>query len=232
MRMIVGWGLLALSLAACEQPRVEGQGSRLDAQVKADSPAIAPAPGQGKTILFIGTSLTAGLGVEPDQAWPALIQRKIDSAGLDYRVVNAGVSGETSAGALRRLDWLMRSPAAVVVIETGANDGLRGQDPDSIKANIQQIVDGIKQRQPQAKILLVGMNTMRNLGRDYVSRFEAIYPELARTNNVPLVPSLLAGVGGIDSLNQPDGIHPTPAGHAIMAATVWRTLQPLLVPAS
>ena len=167
-----------------------------------------------------------------DQAWPALIQRKIDSAGLDYRVVNAGVSGETSAGALRRLDWLMRSPAAVVVIETGANDGLRGQDPDSIKANIQQIVDGIKQRQPQAKILLVGMNTMRNLGRDYVSRFEAIYPELARTNNVPLVPSLLAGVGGIDSLNQPDGIHPTPAGHAIMAATVWRTLQPLLVPAS
>ena len=103
---------------------------------------------------------------------------------------------------------------------------------EGLRPRIQQIVDGIKQRQPQAKILLVGMNTMRNLGRDYVSRFEAIYPELARTNNVPLVPSLLAGVGGIDSLNQPDGIHPTPAGHAIMAATVWRTLQPLLVPAS
>jgi acyl-CoA thioesterase-1 len=230
--MIVGLVVLTVGLAGCRESRVEGGAPGAEAGSADTTRAIATVPAAERTILFIGTSLTAGLGVEPDQAWPALIQRKIDSAGLDYRVVNAGVSGETSAGALRRLDWLMRSPAAVVVIETGANDGLRGQDPDSIKANIQQIVDGIKQRQPQAKILLVGMNTMRNLGRDYVSRFEAIYPELARTNNVPLVPSLLAGVGGIDSLNQPDGIHPTPAGHAIMAATVWRTLQPLLVPAS
>ena len=229
MRMIAASLLIALASGACTGG--EGQGARGDRPVSQAS-SQPPAPAAGNTILFIGTSLTAGLGVEPDQAWPALIQRKVDSAGLDYRVVNAGVSGETSAGALRRLDWLLRSPAAVVVIETGANDGLRGQDPDSIKANIQQIIDGIKQRQPQARILLVGMNTMRNLGREYVGRFEAIYPELARTNNISLVPSLLAGVGGIDSLNQPDGIHPTPAGHAIMAATVWRVLQPLLVSAS
>ena len=183
-------------------------------------------------ILFVGTSLTAGLGVDADQAYPALIQQKIDSAGLHYRVVNAGVSGETSAGALRRIDWLLREPVAILVLETGANDGLRGQDPDSIRGNIQAIIDRVHQEQPATRILLVGMNAMPNLGGAYSSRFEAVFPAVARANGLPIVPALLAGVGGVDSLNQPDGIHPTLAGHRKLAANVWQTLLPLLVPSS
>lgn len=183
-------------------------------------------------VMFVGTSLTAGLGVEPDQAYPALIQQKIDSAGLHYRVVNAGVSGETSAGALGRIDWVLREPVAVLVLETGANDGLRGQNPDSIRGNIQAIIDRVRVDQPSARILLVGMNAMPNLGRAYVSRFQAIYPAVAEANRLPIVPALLEGVGGIDSLNQPDGIHPTPAGHRRLAANVWQVLLPLLTPSS
>ena len=183
-------------------------------------------------IMFVGTSLTAGLGVEPDQAYPALIQQKIDSAGLNYRVVNAGVSGETSAGALRRIDWLLREPVAILVLETGANDGLRGQDPDSIRANVQAVIDRVHVTQPQARVVLVGMNSMPNLGRAYSSRFEGVFPALARANELPIVPALLAGVGGVDSLNQPDGIHPTPEGHRRLAANVWQTLLPLLTPSS
>jgi len=183
-------------------------------------------------IMFVGTSLTAGLGVEPDQAYPALIQQKIDSAGLNFRVVNAGVSGESSAGALRRIDWLLREPVAILVFETGANDGLRGQDPDSIRANIQAIIDRVHETQPQVRLVLVGMNSMPNLGRAYSSRFEGVFPALARANGLPIVPALLAGVGGVDSLNQPDGIHPTPEGHRRLAANVWQTLLPLLTPSS
>ena len=183
-------------------------------------------------VMFVGTSLTAGLGVEPDQAYPALIQQKIDSAGLYYRVVNAGVSGETSAGALRRIDWLLRDPVAILVLETGANDGLRGQDPDSIRGNVQAIIDRVHTLQPAARIVLVGMNSMPNLGRAYSTRFEAVFPGVARANGLAIVPALLAGVGGIDSLNQPDGIHPTPAGQRQLAANVWQTLLPLLTPSS
>ncbi len=182
--------------------------------------------------MFVGTSLTAGLGVEPDQAYPAIIQQKIDSAGLSYRVVNAGVSGETSAGALRRIDWLLRDPVAFLVLETGANDGLRGQDPDSVRGNIQAIIDRVRATQPATRIVLVGMNAMPNLGRAYASRFEAIYPAIARANGLPAVPALLEGVGGVDSLNQPDGVHPTPEGHRRLAANVWQTLLPLLTPSS
>ncbi len=196
-----------------------------------DTMAATPAA-TAPVVMFVGTSLTAGLGVEPDEAYPALIQQKIDSTGLNYRVVNAGVSGETSAGALRRIDWLLREPVAVLVLETGANDGLRGQDPDSIRGNIQAIIDRVHQEQPSARILLVGMYAMPNLGRAYSSRFEAIFPAVAQANGLPIVPALLAGVGGVDSLNQPDGIHPTPAGHRKLAANVWQTLLPLLHPSS
>ncbi len=186
----------------------------------------------GPVIMFVGTSLTAGLGVEPGEAYPARIQQKIDSAGLHYRVVNAGVSGETSAGALRRVDWLLRDPVAILVLETGANDGLRGQDPDSIRANIQAFIDRVHAEQPATKVVLVGMYAMPNLGRGYVDRFERIYPAVAQANHLPMVPSLLHGVAGVDSLNQADGIHPTPAGHRILAENVWQTLRPLLVPSS
>ena len=178
--------------------------------------------------MFLGTSLTAGLGLEPEQAFPALIQQKIDSAGLDYRVVNAGVSGETSAGARRRVDWLLREPVSVLVIETGANDGLRGLPPDSLRANIQAVIDRARTMRPEPKIVLVGMRVPPNYGRTYSQRFQTLYPELARANDAELVPFLLEGVGGVPSLNQADGIHPTAAGQRLMAETVWRVLEPML----
>src|SRR6266850_7298737 len=159
-------------------------------------------------IVFLGTSLTAGLGLDPEQAYPAIIQQKLDSARLGYRVINAGVSGETSAGARRRLDWLLRQPVAILVIETGANDGLRGQDPDSIRANIQAMIDAARSRAPAPRIVLAGMEAPPNYGPIYVRRFRAIYAELAQANRVAFVPFLLRDVAGVDSLNQADGIHP------------------------
>jgi acyl-CoA thioesterase-1 len=181
-----------------------------------------------RSVLFLGTSLTAGLGVDPAQAFPALIQRKADSAGILVTVENRGVSGETSAGALARLSWLLQEPPAVIVIETGANDGLRGQDPDSTKATIQAIIDRVRARDSTTRIVLVGMEAMPNLGRRYVTRFHAIYPELARTNHLVFLPFLLTGVAGVDTLNQGDGIHPNPRGHRIVADNVWKVLRPTL----
>jgi len=180
-------------------------------------------------ILFVGTSLTAGYGLDdPEQAFPALIQKKLDAEGLRYRVVNAGVSGETSAGALRRIDWLLRQRVAVLVLETGANDGLRGQDPDVARANIRKILERAKAQQPQPKLVLVGMRALTNYGEDYGRRFESLYPELAKETGAALVPFLLESVGGVASLNQADGVHPTAAGHRKMADTIWAVLRPLL----
>lgn len=178
--------------------------------------------------MFLGTSLTAGLGLDPDSAFPALLQQRIDAAGLPFRVVNAGVSGESSAGALRRIDWVLRQNPWMLVIETGANDGLRGQDPDSIRANIQVIIDRVRAMSPRTRILLAGMEAMPNLGADYVRRFRRIYPELARSNGLPMIPFLLDGVAGIDSLNQQDGIHPNDMGSRLAAENVWRVLGPML----
>ena len=229
--MIARYATLAavVALLACGREKASGVPDAVAvAGVDTGRPPTTSAP----VVMFVGTSLTAGLGVEPDQAYPALIQQKIDSSGLHYRVVSAGVSGETSAGALRRIDWLLRDPVAVLVLETGANDGLRGQDPDSIRGTIQAIIDRVHAAQPAARILLVGMNAMPNLGSAYVTRFQAIYPAVARSNHLPMVPALLEGVGGVDSLNQPDGIHPTPAGHRRLAANVWQVLLPLLTPSS
>ena len=207
------------------------------ASAPAAAPATAPPTMSGvpedtaPTIVFLGTSLTAGYGLpDPRLAYPALIQAKLDSAGLKYRTVNAGVSGETSAGALRRIDWLLdQGRIAVLMIETGANDGLRGQDPDSTRANIQAIITRAKAIAPAPKIVLTGMEAMPNLGTDFTSRFRAIFPDLARANGAALVPFLLAGVAGVDSLNQADGIHPTPRGQQLVAVTVWKVLAPLLV---
>ncbi len=181
-------------------------------------------------IVFVGTSLTAGYGLpDPKLAYPALIQQKIDSLKLGYRAVNAGVSGETSAGALRRINWLLdRGNIAVVMVETGANDGLRGQDPDSTRANIQGIFDRARQLDPVPQLVLTGMEAMPNLGQAYTARFRALYSDLAKANNLAFIPFLLVGVAGVDSLNQADGIHPTAQGQEIVAATVWRAIKPLL----
>jgi acyl-CoA thioesterase-1 len=189
------------------------------------SPSAPPAV---PLILAVGTSLTAGLGLDPSEAYPAVLQQKIDSAGLNYRVVNRGVSGETSAGARQRVDWLMQQQVAVLILETGANDGLRGLDPDSVLANIEAIVRRARQQRPPPGILLIGMEAPPNLGANYTTRFRAVYREAAATLDVPLVPFLLEGVGGIDSLNQADGIHPTAEGQRRIADLVWKALLPLL----
>lgn len=209
--------VLVLGCAGDEAPGRNAARPRSDAP-RAESPAI----------VFLGTSLTAGYGLERDQAFPQLIQSKIDSAGLGYRVANAGVSGETSAGARRRVDWVLRQPVGILVIETGANDGLRGQDPRQLAANIQAIIDRAREHDPPPMIILLGMEAPPNLGRDYTRRFRVVYRELAERNGVILVPFLLDGVAGVDSLNQPDGIHPTARGQEIIAGTVWRVLEPLL----
>jgi acyl-CoA thioesterase I len=210
-----GLGLLVLAAAACDRTPAPPAGG----SPSAESPGVEADP-RGR-VVFLGTSLTAGLGLDPAQAYPALLQRKIDSAGLPLAVVNAGVSGETSAGARRRIDWLLPEPAAVLVIETGANDALRGLDVDSLVANIQAIIDRARQQVPPPEIVLVGMQAPPNLGPDYVRRFDAAYATLARRNRVALVPFLLEGVAGVDSLNQADAIHPTAAGQRKLAETVW-----------
>ncbi len=179
-------------------------------------------------IVFVGTSLTAGLGVDPDSAYPAVIQRRLDSLHLAWRAQNAGVSGETSAGARRRLPWLLRAPFAILVIETGANDGLRGLDPDSTRANIEAIVSAVRAHDSATRIVLAGMEAPPNMGPRFTSRFRALFPALARAHRLPLVPFILTGVAGIDSLNQSDGIHPTPRGHRIVADNVWRVLGPMV----
>jgi acyl-CoA thioesterase-1 len=191
---------------------------------RAPEVSSAPAP----LVLFLGTSLTAGYGLEPDQAYPALIQARIDSAGLPYRVINAGVSGETSAGALARTEWLLRQPFDVLVLETGANDMLRGAELDSVRSNIQAIIDKVRSARPGTRIVLVGMMAPPNLGQEYTERFRSIYPELAERNDLPLVPFLLEGVGGEARYNLPDGIHPNAEGQRRVAATVWTTLEPVL----
>jgi len=191
-------------------------------------PATVPAT-RTPVVLILGTSLTAGFGLpDPGLAYPALLQQKADSAGYRVRIVNAGVSGETSAGALRRLDWVLQEPVSVFVLETGANDGLRGQDPDSLRSNIEGILDRVRRQQPPPSVLLVGMEALPNLGQAYLRSFRSVYPAVAKKYGVPLVPFLLQDVAGVDSLNQPDGIHPTPAGQRRIAETMWRYLEPVL----
>jgi acyl-CoA thioesterase I len=179
-------------------------------------------------VVFLGTSLTAGLGLAPSQAYPAVIQRRLDSLHLPWRAVNAGVSGETSAGALRRLAWVMRQRPAILVVETGANDGLRGMDPDSTRANLEAIVRRARAADPGVTIVLAGMAVPTNLGPRYEAAFRRIFPEVAAREHLALIPFLLEGVGGVDSLNQADGIHPTAAGARIVAGNVWRVLEPLI----
>lgn len=181
-----------------------------------------------KTIVFFGDSLTAGYGVDPDEAYPALIQKKIDGAGLPWRVVNAGLSGETTSGGLRRLDWILRQKVDVFVIELGGNDGLRGIAPAITRSNLNRMIERIRQQAPGVKVVITGMLLPTNMGPEHTRDFAAIFPEIARESGVVLIPFLLDGVGGNPSLNLPDGIHPTAEGHKIVAETVWRTLQPLL----
>jgi acyl-CoA thioesterase-1 len=184
-----------------------------------------PAP---KTILFFGNSLTAGYGVGADQAFPAIIGRRIDSLHWPYQVINAGLSGETSAGGKSRIGWILRQPVDIFVLELGANDGLRGIPVAATTANLQAIIDSVKRKYPAAKIVVAGMQALPTMGSAYSTAFRGIFPQLAAKNKAALIPFLLQGVGGIPQLNQADGIHPTEQGHRIVANNVWQVLRPLL----
>ncbi len=190
--------------------------------------AGAAEPMAVKNVLILGDSLAAGYGVEREQAFPSLLQKKLETAKLPYRLVNGGVSGDTSAGGLRRIDWMLKQPVDVLILELGGNDGLRGIAPESTQANLQGIIDKAKQKNPAVRILIAGMQMPPNMGEEYTKAFSAVFPTVAKANQAVLLPFLLEGVGGKEELNQPDGIHPNPKGHAIVAETVWKVLEPML----
>jgi acyl-CoA thioesterase-1 len=189
---------------------------------------VAGKSAKAPVVLFFGTSLTAGYGLEPDQAFPALIQAKADAEGVPITAINAGLSGETTAGAARRIDWVLRAPADIVVLEAGANDALRGLSPDAAKANLEQVIAAIRKKQPGTKIVLVQMEAPPNYGAAYTQRFRKVYADVSRTEKIPLIPFLLSGVAGISRYNQADGVHPNVAGERIVADNVWKALKPIV----
>lgn len=177
-------------------------------------------------IVAFGDSLTAGLGVQANESYPAQLQRRLNDLRYPYRVINAGVSGDTTAGGLRRVPWILNNKPELVILELGANDGLRGLDVDQVKHNLQQIIEQL--REAGATVILAGMKLPPNYGQDYTTRFEAIYPALAKEYGLPLIPFFLDGVGGASSLNQADGIHPTTEGYEIIVEQVLKVLEPVL----
>jgi acyl-CoA thioesterase I len=185
-----------------------------------------PVPAAERVVVALGDSLTAGQGVARDEAYPALLEARLRDEGYAYRVVNAGVSGDTSAGGLRRVEWVLRTKPDVVIVALGANDGLRGLPVDALRDNLQAIVTRL--RAAGARVLLAGMRVPPNYGDDYARAFAAVFPAVARRTGVPLAPFLLDGVAGEARLNQPDGIHPTPDGQRMMAERLWPHLRPLL----
>ena len=214
---------LLLLTFSCKQPEKQPPAT-------ATAAPATPAPAANKnTILFFGNSLTAGYGLNSmDEAFPALIAHRIDSLHLPYTVVNAGLSGETSAGGKSRIGWVLKQPVSIFVLELGANDGLRGIPLAGTSANLQAILDSVKARYPSAQLVLAGMQIPPSMGADYSIAFRAIFPKLAVANHAALIPFLLQNVGGIPQLNQGDGIHPTAEGHQLVAENVWQVLAPLL----
>jgi acyl-CoA thioesterase-1 len=188
--------------------------------------AVDPTP--LRRIVVLGDSLAAGYGVTPDESWPARLQARVEQAQLPFTIVNAGVSGDTTAGGLRRIDWILRQPADILILELGGNDGLRGIPPTATRTNLVGIVRKVRAKSPDTRIVLTGMQMPPSMGRDYAESFQAVFAEVARAENLALVPHLLETVGGVPELNQPDLIHPTPAGHELIASNVWQILEPLL----
>ncbi|WP_425236387.1 arylesterase [Ulvibacterium sp.] len=190
-----------------------------------DSPTEEISKGDSKTIVFFGDSLTAGLGLDPQEAFPAVIQDTLNSLGMNYTVINSGLSGETTASGRNRLDWVLNQKADIFILELGANDGLRGIPLAETRTNLQAIIDVVRQKNPNTQIILAGMQIPPNMGQDYTSEFRKIFPDLAEKNTLPLIPFLLEGVAGNPELNQEDGIHPTVAGQKIVANNVWAVLE-------
>ncbi len=240
LRMALAWIVVLLGTLHCpapdaqdaqdapEAPPAAGATRAEAAEAVAGAAVTAPAVDARPAVVFLGTSLTAGYGLPESEAYPALIQARIDAAGLGLRVVNAGVSGDTSAGGLRRIDWLLRLPIAVLVLELGANDMLRGQPAAALEANLAAILERTRAAHPHARFLVAGMRAAPNLGRAYAEAFDAVHPRIARRFDAALVPFLLEDVAARPELNQADGIHPTAEGHALIAERVWQALAPLL----
>jgi acyl-CoA thioesterase I len=223
--------LAALALAAvsaCAPEKMDGSAEAREPSVAAQSSSTDANPAIAPTVVFFGTSLTAGYGLAAERAFPAVVARLAKQDGVPLRAVNGGLSGETSAGALRRVDWVLRGPADIVVIETGANDGLRALDVAATQRNITQIVRRVQRTQPRASVLLVQMEAPPNFGRDYTSRFRGMYSAVACETGVMLVPFLLEGIAAVPELNQADGLHPNAAGAERMAANVWKVLKPVV----
>ena len=216
------------NMAAGKSSAVRSESTETSENASAAAAARAVTRARTPVVLFFGTSLTAGYGLNPDQAFPTLIEEKARTEGLPIKAVNAGLSGETPAGAVRRIDWVLRTPADLVVIEAGANDALRGLSTTAAKANLEQLVAAVRQRQPQAKIALVQMEAPPNYGVAYTSSFRRIYSDVAAKEGLPLLPFLLSGVAGISRLNQADGVHPNATGEKIVTDNVWKALKPLV----
>ena len=215
--------VLAVLISACTNEKSKDEKTTEDSGA-----AQAQSSASIKNVLFFGTSLTAGLGLDPSEAYPALIQNRIDSLKLPYKVINAGLSGETSAAGKGRIDWLLKQPVHVFVLELGANDGLRGIQVDETIKNLQFIIDKVKAKYPDVKLVMAGMQVPPNMGNPYASDFKNMFPALAEKNNMVLVPFLLDKVGGVPKLNQADGIHPTAEGDKILAENVWVKLKGIL----
>lgn len=181
-----------------------------------------------KTILFYGDSLTAGYGLSPEEAFPAQVEQKIKQQGKAWKVINGGLSGETSAGGLSRIDWMLRQPVDIFVLELGANDGLRGLPLEQTRSNLQAIIDKVKAKNPTVTIVVAGMMVPPNMGPDYTTQFKAVFPNLAKKNKATLIPFILEGVAGEEKLNLPDGIHPNATGHKIVAENIWKVIGPML----
>jgi acyl-CoA thioesterase-1 len=181
-----------------------------------------------RRVVILGDSIAAGYGVDPEEAFPAILQQKIDTAGFSYRVVNAGVSGDTTAGGLRRISWVLKEPVDVLLIELGGNDGLRGINPEDTAKNLQSIIDKSKAQYPHVKIVISGMQMPANMGPEYTKKYREVFADAAKKNNAGLIPFLLEEVGARAELNQADRIHPNPQGHKVVAENVWKVLRPLL----
>lgn len=218
--------LVPFLLLACGEKSEKKEDNRASEEVNQDEEEMATE--ERKLILFFGNSLTAGLGLEQEETFPTLIQDKIDSLGLNYEVLNAGLSGETTAGGKNRISWVLNQDIDIFVLELGANDGLRGVPVEETKKNLQAIIDTVRKKNPHTQILLTGMQMPPSLGREYTAEFREIYPELAEENDIELVPFLLEDVAGVPELNQSDGIHPTAEGQRIVAENVWEELRPML----
>ena len=218
---------IALLILGCGDAKNDK--ATVDTSSKEETKQTETTTNSTKTILCFGDSITAGYGLEDSaDAFPGVLQEKIDALNLEYTVINSGLSGETSAGGKSRIDWVLNQEVAIFLLELGANDGLRGVPLSETRTNLQAIIDIVKEKSPKTTIILAGMELPPNMGQEYTTEFRQLYADLAQKNNLAFIPFILKDVGGIKALNQNDGIHPTIEGHQIVANTVWEVLQPLL----